>query len=62
MEPFFEAMAIGLSKNYQVMRKLAAEYGILIIEISRNTIPLENFLDHCHLFVLAHNKDALEQD
>jgi lysophospholipase L1-like esterase len=47
--PYHDAMELGLAKNHQVMQEIANTYSIPLIEIPEGVIPLESFVDHCHL-------------
>lgn len=44
-----KAAVIGMAKNLEVIRKLAAKYQIPLVEIPPEQIPLEYFLDDNHL-------------
>jgi hypothetical protein len=40
---------IALEKNTAVLHKLAKQHNVPIIEFDASAIPLEHWLDHCHL-------------
>jgi len=48
-KPYHDAMGLGLAKNHHVMQEIANTYSIPLIEIPEGVMPLESFVDHCHL-------------
>jgi lysophospholipase L1-like esterase len=45
----YEAIAEGLRKNRKVMEELAGQYGIPVVDLPPGAMPVENFLDVCHV-------------
>lgn len=49
VEKVHEAAVAGLAKDKSVLRELAKKYNVPYYELGQNDIPLEYFVDHCHL-------------
>jgi lysophospholipase L1-like esterase len=48
-ESTYEPLVLGIQKNRAVQTKIAAEQKIPLYEMPPQSIPLEDFFDHCHL-------------
>lgn len=49
LEAHYDVSVIGIRKNIEVMREMAVDNHIPIIEGAKEVIPVDCFLDHCHL-------------
>ncbi len=49
LKAHYDAFVIGWEKNIKVMKRIADANQILLVEIPKKAIPIQYFLDHCHL-------------
>ncbi len=45
----WKGLKIALEKCMKVLKELSEKYNVLLIELDPNDIPIEFYLDHCHL-------------